>query len=266
MKTGVYQIRNVINNHCYIGSTTRKFYKRKSEHLKELRNGGHHSIILQNAWNKYGKDNLVFEILEECSPENCIEREQFYLDTLKPKYNIRIIAKNNFGIKHSNKTRKKLSEKQKGCNNSFYGKHHTLETKLILRNLSLNVPIHSEEYKEKLKLLWKQHNHPFQKLDKHPMIGKHHTEQSKLKNSLSQKGKPKWTVEQRKQMSNKRKGINSFRFGGYYEFENVETKEKIISSKFELSDKYNLDRSAISKICNGKIKNHKKWICIRKVD
>lgn len=84
MKTGVYQIRNTVNGKIYVGSVAGKygFCGRWSKHRNDLLKQHHHSVHLQRAWNKYGVDTFVFEILEECVPENCIEREQHYMDTL----------------------------------------------------------------------------------------------------------------------------------------------------------------------------------------
>ena len=98
LNIGVYKIRNIINDDCYIGSTSNSsgFNHRWRTHIYALNHNKHHSIILQRAWNKYGKDNFIFEIIEECLGKICIEREQFYMDTIRPKYNIQKCAKNNW--------------------------------------------------------------------------------------------------------------------------------------------------------------------------
>ena len=43
---------------------------------------------IYNAILKYGHSKLSLTILEYCSPEKCLEREQYYIDLLKPEYNI----------------------------------------------------------------------------------------------------------------------------------------------------------------------------------
>ena len=48
------------------------------------------------------------EILEFCSAENCIRREQYYLNLLGPEYNILKVAGSLLGFKHSKKTIDKL--------------------------------------------------------------------------------------------------------------------------------------------------------------
>jgi len=107
MKTGVYKIINILNNECYIGSAQISFYRRKNQHFHLLRKSCHHSIHLQRAWNKYGEQNFKFEILEECIPEKCIEREQFYFNILKPDYNILPNADSRAGTTLSPATKKK---------------------------------------------------------------------------------------------------------------------------------------------------------------
>jgi group I intron endonuclease len=65
--------------------------KRWKTHLNQLRNKKHINCILQNAWNKYGEDNFIFEIVEECELEKLFEVEQKYIDT-SGDYNIGIKA------------------------------------------------------------------------------------------------------------------------------------------------------------------------------
>lgn len=98
MRPGIYKITNIQNEKFYIGSTNNLSH-RKSIHLYDLRNNRHKNIHLQRSYNKWGYENFTFEVLEECTVENLINREQFYLDTLKPQYNILKIAGSSLGIK-----------------------------------------------------------------------------------------------------------------------------------------------------------------------
>lgn len=50
---------------------------------------------------KYGYSNFKLDIIEYCVPSIIIEREQYYLDKLKPEYNILKIAGSLAGFKHS---------------------------------------------------------------------------------------------------------------------------------------------------------------------
>lgn len=89
---GIYKILNTVNNKFYIGSSKDIYYRWEEEHIKKLNNNNHDNIILQRAWNKYGHDNFILIIIEivseDISTEALLEREQYYLDLLNPKYNI----------------------------------------------------------------------------------------------------------------------------------------------------------------------------------
>lgn len=102
-KVGIYQIVNKVNQKKYIGSSIR-LQGRKKRHFSELNCNIHHSQALQRAYNKYGKDNFDFFILEYCEADKILEREQYYLDNLKPEYNICKIAGNCLGVKQSEET------------------------------------------------------------------------------------------------------------------------------------------------------------------
>lgn len=84
LSTGVYKI--TIQNHVYIGSAAISFRKRWRQHQLDFIRDIHHSRFAQNAFNKYGI--ATFEIMELCPRELCIEREQWWIDTLKPDLNI----------------------------------------------------------------------------------------------------------------------------------------------------------------------------------
>ena len=127
MNKGIYKITNLKNNKFYIGSTQRTFSKRWNDHKSLLKSNKHHSIILQRSWNKYGEDSFLFEILEEID-ENIIEREQYYLDLLKPKYNVSPTAQSCKGIKKTKQQKDTLSKRMIG---KFAGeKHHRFGKKV----------------------------------------------------------------------------------------------------------------------------------------
>lgn len=84
---GVYVLTNLVNGHQYIGSSM-NIRHRLWAHRANLRHNKHHNPYLQNAWNKYGENNFDFSVLEKCTVEDRFKREQFYVDSLKPVYNI----------------------------------------------------------------------------------------------------------------------------------------------------------------------------------
>ena len=85
---GIYRIKNLKNKKCYYGSS-KNIEKRWRTHLNNLKNGKHHNAHLQRSWDKYGEDNFVFELVEECDETILLELEQKYLD-LNPEFNIGI--------------------------------------------------------------------------------------------------------------------------------------------------------------------------------
>lgn len=126
---GIYQIVNKINGKSYIGSSINLKY-RKYSHFRELKHGIHHSLTLQRAYNKYGKDNFEYKILTTCNKEECIKLEQEYLDRLKPEYNICNIAGNCLGRKFSEESKAKMRKAKEGFKHSeetkqkFLGRSH----------------------------------------------------------------------------------------------------------------------------------------------
>jgi group I intron endonuclease len=84
--TGIYKIRNKINNKCYYGSA-KNIKRRWARHKSQLKHNRHENIVLQRAWNKYGEENFEFVVVEICDENNLLITEQNYLD-LKPEYNI----------------------------------------------------------------------------------------------------------------------------------------------------------------------------------
>jgi group I intron endonuclease len=102
---GIYKIMNKINGDSYYGSSI-NIEKRWRRHINDLKNGKHHNIKLQRAWVKYGEDNFIFEIIEECDKEGILIVEQKYLD-LNPKYNIGVKSSGGDNISN-NPNRKKI--------------------------------------------------------------------------------------------------------------------------------------------------------------
>ena len=115
---GIYKIINLTNNKVYIGSST-FIQSRLRLHKSHLNRNIHANKHLQSSYNKYGKDNFQFIIIEECGLDCLIDREQYWIDFLnccnKEKgYNKRIKAESNFGLKRSEETKKRISEAKKG--------------------------------------------------------------------------------------------------------------------------------------------------------
>lgn len=140
--SGIYQIQSLIKpERIYIGSAV-NIQRRWKEHLYRLKKQNHDNSKLQNHFNKYGKEDLVFSIIIGCNKEDLICTEQFYLDSIKHWFNINLEATSSSGVKrseafckkvgdntrgrkYSDEVKKAESESRMGENNPFYGKHHT---------------------------------------------------------------------------------------------------------------------------------------------
>lgn len=108
----VYKISFVGTDKFYIGSANNS-EERIWKHVSTLRMGTHKNKILQNVFNKYGQDNIKFEILEQDLGAELRIREQYYIDTLNPYINIAKDVRGHFGMKLSEDTKKKISVKIK---------------------------------------------------------------------------------------------------------------------------------------------------------
>jgi hypothetical protein len=125
IKSGIYAIRNTVSGSLYVGSAV-DIPSRWKSHRHTLRKHGKAPPKLQQAWDKYGESAFVFEVLEHCSKDQLLTREQHYLDLLRPRYNTRPVAESNAGIKWSkatNKTkgRSKVQYTVQGITGSLHG-------------------------------------------------------------------------------------------------------------------------------------------------
>lgn len=107
--SGIYCIINIKNGNKYIGSS-KNITSRLSKHTALLRHNKHENAHLQNAWNKYGEEYFDFYVLEKCDVSLLTEREQFYISTLNPAYNI---TKEVVRLIMSDESRHKMSKTRK---------------------------------------------------------------------------------------------------------------------------------------------------------
>lgn len=89
--SGIYCIVNISNGKRYIGSSN-CIRTRLWKHRAELRHNKHENPHLQNAWNKYSEKNFDYYVVEECHVDILLEREQYYVNAMKPEYNINLIT------------------------------------------------------------------------------------------------------------------------------------------------------------------------------
>ena len=146
-ESGIYKIIDLIGR-FYVGSAV-CLNKRKSVHFCELKKNKHHNPILQSYYNKYGESSLHFEVLEFCEKENLISREQFYLDYLKPHYNVCPTAGNCLGRIASPKV-SEVNRRVHTGNKYNLGKKRSDEAKQKMRLAKVGRKL-SEEHKLKIK-------------------------------------------------------------------------------------------------------------------
>ncbi len=172
MKSGIYQIRNLINGNRYIGSA-KDFSDRWSKHKYDLNKNKHGNSHLRASWKKYGAEKFVFEKLIICAPRDLLLYEQISIDALVPEYNKRrLVVQNNLGVSPGAETRKKLREwnlgkklteetraKMRGRKNAA-GKHHISpesHAKMAAAHFGNKYrlgKVNSPEHRAKLKAAW----------------------------------------------------------------------------------------------------------------
>ena len=113
MSSGIYKITNIATGDFYIGQSI-NIEKRKIYHLWELHKNRHSNEYLQRAYNKYGKENFVFEIILYCEPFELTRYEQALVDRWNPSYNMHVLCVDSAkGVKRSEETKKKIEESRK---------------------------------------------------------------------------------------------------------------------------------------------------------
>lgn len=188
MTTGIYIIRNILNDYFYYGSSVnieRRIYQHFYMALKKLSSKCPH---LYSAIRKHGADSFVCKILISCNKEQLLEVEQKFLDgciNLQNCYNISssaISPSRNI----SNETRKKISDAAKK-------RKQKINPKFTMRGKT-----HSEETKNLMSKTHKNRDHSYK-------IGKHHSEETKQKisknNAKNNLGK-KLSLETKLKISN----------------------------------------------------------------
>lgn len=143
-KKGVYQIRNLVNNKVYIGSTITSFIYRWRQHHSKLKMGKHENTHLQSSYTKYGDSNFEYTILYVgTSLEDIRTKEQELITSLDScnsdkGYNLDSIVDRHV---RSEKTKRKISASRRGkcggVSNGFYGKTHSEEVRNRIRQARL---------------------------------------------------------------------------------------------------------------------------------
>lgn len=129
----------------YVGSSV-WLYKRYQNHLSELRRGIHKNTYLQNRHNK--KNDLLFEVIALCPPEQLLELEQMVLDEYKASLIHETINVNDYcdrsrtGRRHTIESRMKMAAKKRGVPTGRKGEKYSdaLRQKLSVAHTGIPVP------------------------------------------------------------------------------------------------------------------------------
>lgn len=127
--SGIYYIKNLINDMIYVGQTCQPFKKRYWLHCWNLRKNQHSNTNLQEEYNKFGEKSFEFGVLEIVKDNNLLDaKEQEYISFYK-KQNKSYNISNGGGVRRdftvSEDTKKKIGKKNKEKN---LGKKHSSET------------------------------------------------------------------------------------------------------------------------------------------
>lgn len=182
-KSGIYMWKNLNNGKIYVGSS-KDIKRRLTSYYNMSYLVKESSMYINRALLKEGYSAFSVVILEYCSIENLTQREQYYIDTLQPDYNICATAGSTLGKLHLEKTKEKISEKKKGTYsgeaNHFYGKTHTEESrKRMADTIELSGRVISETAKKKISAA---------------MLGKNFTEEHKANLSAAQPNRKKLSM------------------------------------------------------------------------
>ena len=166
---GIYCIENKITSKKYIGYT-KDFTKRKYQHLDNLSRGNHINSHLQNAYNKYGKENFYFRIIIRLPKIELILKlieifSIYYYDSYFNGYNLTFGGDGN-SSERSDDVRKRISA-------TLTGRHQSEEAKIKIGNYH------------------RGRNKPegFGKKVSDALRGKKQSEKHRIKNSEARRGK-----------------------------------------------------------------------------
>ena len=185
IRTGIiYGYTNLESGRMYIGQTLHQ----------ELRWNQHRYCKNPTGWHKdyqNNPDKYEYSVIEYDVPEDKLdEREIFWIsffDSYRNGYNLTPggdgLPK---GYKLSDETKQKMSERKKGENNPMYGKKHSEETRKKISEHHADVsgenhPMYGKHHSEETLIKMRGENNP--------MYGKKHSEETRKKMSDAFKGR-----------------------------------------------------------------------------
>lgn len=138
----IYLIWNMVNGKRYVGQTIQPLEARMTQHKYD-------DLYVDRAIKKYGIEKFRYGVIRTCYSK--AERdywERYYIVALKSKapYGYNLTDGGEGGTGFTQETLDRMSEAQRGEKNHFYGKHHTEETKAIIREKNLGKHCGEDSY------------------------------------------------------------------------------------------------------------------------
>jgi len=199
-KCGIYKITSP-SKRIYIGQSINiqsrwRQYERLDSSIKQ-------SIKLYRSFIKYGVDNHIFEIVEECCFEELNNRERYWQEFYNVvKKGLNCVLTETFDKKRiiSQETKNKISK-----NNAKYWLGKKIPRKSV--ELGIKNRIYTKEYRKKIgeKSKGRKHSEESKERRRQSMIGKKRSKEFKIKMSLINTGR-KHTEETKQKMSTIKKG------------------------------------------------------------
>ncbi|MBE9113409.1 GIY-YIG nuclease family protein [Nodosilinea sp. LEGE 07298] len=255
---GIYEIKNTVNGHSYIGLTSRNVSVRHPEHWCNLRGNRHANPYLQAAWNLHGESAFQFTVLEECRDDGELlgAIEIGYIAFLKAtgqgaEYSLLLGGQHG---KHSEETKEKLRRINKGKKQSA-----ELVEKRISKIRGVKRSPQTAEHRENLRIakstkVWVFYD-PDNNLIEFKGLNKFCDDNSLDSRCMhrvyhSQKDSNGRAYIQHKGYSIKPKPV----------LVSPDGQEHIITNNLAaLARLYKLDNSCLAKVVRGKLKHHKQW-------
>ena len=256
--SGIYRITCLATDKIYIGSSTsvqRRFY----QHRTELKHNTHVNPHLQNAFNKYGMRNFIFEILEECSVEELQDLEKKYLDELQPFGNKGFnIDRDPVRIEMAEETKEKIRQAKLGTTYSEESKQKMSD--------SAKARFESQEERDKLSRAHRGKTHSEETRKKmsesrkaylaendHPMLGATHTEEHKQKISETLKGRSR-------DPENTKKIIETKKANGTFNLSRTKSDEEKAKISATMKEKYKGKANNSAKLTVEEVKEIKRLL------
>ena len=136
---GIYKIISP-NGKTYVGKSTNIEERFKSYQYEGRRKN---QLKLNNSIKKYGLENNVFELLEECSEFDLNEREIYWIDKLDT-------VKNGLNLMYGGQGGKQSQEVKNKKSKTMTGRKASEETKQKMSQAKKNHPMYTDQWRQQI--------------------------------------------------------------------------------------------------------------------